>query len=165
MHRPFPLPFPPSLAAPPPVAVRFAAEVGYDFVGFRLLPASPGGIAFRLMEEPLLLRETRSAMDATGIRVLDVEIVRIGRDFSIEAYEPFLETSARLGARSILVAGDDPDEARTVASFAAFSEAAAPFGLSADLEFMPQSQVRDVRAALRILAAAGQPNAAVIVDA
>ncbi|MBV8912754.1 MAG: sugar phosphate isomerase/epimerase, partial [Acetobacteraceae bacterium] len=73
--------------------------------------------------------------------------------------------SARLGARSILVASDDPDEARMTASFAAFCETASPYGLSADLEFMPQSQVHDARAALRIIEAAGQPNAAIIVDA
>ena len=165
MQRRFSLSFLTCLDAPPPAAIRTAAETGYDFVGLRLLPASPGGIAFRLMDEPALLAETRSALDETGIGVFDVEIVRIGPDFSVEAYKPFLEVSARLGARSILVASDDPNEARMVASFATFCQAAAPYGLSADLEFMPQSQVHDARAALRILAAADQPNAAVIVDA
>ena len=165
MPQRFSLSFLTCLDAAPPEAIRIAAETGYDFIGLRLLPAAPGGIAFRLMDDPALLRETLSALGETGIPVFDVEIVRIGPDFSASAYEPFLETSARLGARSVLVAGDDPDEARTTASFAAFCRAAAPYGLSADLEFMPQSQVHDARAALRILAAADQPNAAVIVDA
>ena len=165
MQRRFSLSFLTCLDAPPPAAIRTAAEAGYDFVGLRLLPAAPGGIAFRLMEEPALLADTLAAANDTGIGVFDIEIVRIGPDFSVEDYKPFLETSARLGARSILVASDDPDEARMVASFAAFCRAAAPYGLSADLEFMPQSQVHDARAALRIVEAAGQPNAAIIVDA
>jgi len=165
MQRRFSLSFLTCLDAPPPAAIRIAAETGYDFVGLRMLPASPGGIAFRLMDEPALLAQTLSALDETGVQVFDMEIVRIGPDFSATAYEPFLATSARLRARSILVAGDDPDEARLTASFAAFCQVAAPYGLSADLEFMPQSQVHDARAALRILAAADQPNAAIIVDA
>ena len=165
MQRPFSLSFLTCLDAAPPAAIRTAAETGYDFVGLRLLPASPGGIAFPLMNRPALLEETLSALNETAIGVFDVEIVRIGPAFIVEVYEPFLEVSARLGARSILVASDDPDEGRMVASFAEFCQAAAPYGLSADLEFMPQSQVHDARAALRILTAADQPNAAIIVDA
>jgi sugar phosphate isomerase/epimerase len=165
MQRQFSLSFLTCLDASPPQAIRTAAETGYDFVGLRLLPASAGGVAFALMNQPGLLAETVAALDTTGIGVFDVEIVRIGPNFSVEAFKPFLETSARLGARSILVAGDDPDESRMTACFVAFCEAAAPFGLSADLEFMPQSQVPDARAALRIIEAAGQPNAAIIVDA
>ena len=165
MQRPFSLSFLTCLDVPPPAAIRTAAETGYEFIGLRLLPAFPGGIAFRLMDEPALLAETLSALDETGLRVLDVEIVRIAPDFSAETYKAFLETSARLGARSILVASDDPDEERMTTSFAELCQTAAPYGLSADLEFMPQSQVRDARAALRIVEAAGQPNAAIIVDA
>src|SRR5947209_10898 len=108
MQRRFSLSFLTCLDAPPPAAIRTAAETGYDFVGLRLLPASPGGIAFDVMDQPALLAETRSALHETGIRVFDIEIVRIGPDFSIEAHKPFLEASARLGARSILVASDDP---------------------------------------------------------
>ena len=165
MQRRFSLSFLTCLDAPPPDAIRTAAEAGYDFIGLRMLPASPRTTAFRLMDEPALLAQTLSALEQTGIQVFDVEIVRIAPDFSAETYKPFIETSARLGARSILVASDDPDEARMTASFAAFCQLAAPYGLSADLEFMPQSQVHDARAALRIVEAAAQPNAAIIVDA
>ena len=65
----------------------------------------------------------------------------------------------------VLVAGDDPDEARLTASYATFCEAAARHGLSADLEFMPWTAVPTLAAAQRIVAAADQPNAAVLVDA
>ncbi len=165
MQPSFSLSFLTCLDAPPPAAIRTAAETGYDAVGLRLLPAMPGGIAFRLMDDAPLLRETLDALRDNAMKVFDIEMIRIGADFSPEPYKAFLETSGRLGARAILVAGDDDDEARMVASFAALCEAAAPYGLSADLEFMPQSKVRDAAAALRILSAAAQPNAAVIVDA
>ena len=166
MQRRFSLSFLTCLDAPPPAAIRTAAETGYDFVGLRLLPASPGGIAFRLMDDAGALAETRSALDETGIRVFDVEIVRIGPDFSVEAYKPFLRGQRPFG-RTLHPGRQRRPGRRTrmTASFAAFCQAAAPYGLSADLEFMPQSQVHDARAALRILAASDQPNAAIIVDA
>lgn len=165
MSRAYSLSFLTCLDAPPPTAIRIAGEAGYDHVGLRLLPASPGGICFPLMDDPALLRETKDTAAATDVSVFDVEIVRIAPGFSLEPYRRFLETCAQLGARAILVAGDDADEPRMTAAFAAFCEAARPYGLSADLEFMPQSKVRDAAAALRILEAADQPNAGLIVDA
>ena len=153
------------LDQPPPRAIQVAAATGYQCVGLRLLPASPGGIAHRLMDDPHGLSETLAAMRDTGVRVFDLEIIRLDRDFSPEAYLRFFETGAKLSARSVLVAGDDDDESRLTDSFARACEAAAPFGLSVDLEFMPQTKVPDVRAALRVLEKAGQSNSAIIVDA
>jgi len=165
MNRALSLSFLSCLSAPPEKAARVAAATGYDFVGLRMLPAAPGGIAFPLMEDAIRRRALRRQLDDSGIGVFDVEMIRLAPDFSAGAYLPFLEASADLGARAILVAGDDPDEARLTASFVALCEAAAPFALSADLEFMPQSDLADLAAALRVLRAAGQPNQGVIVDA
>jgi sugar phosphate isomerase/epimerase len=137
----------------------------YDFIGLRLMPAMPGGIAYRLMDTPVLMRETLAALRDTGIKVFDIEMIRIGPDFTPEPYKPLLETSARLGAEAVLVAGDNADESRMAASFATLREVSAPYRLSMDLEFMPQSKVRDLQAALRILRASNQSNSSVIVDA
>jgi sugar phosphate isomerase/epimerase len=164
MQRSFSLSFLTCLDAPPPSAIRTAASTGYDFVGLRLMPALPGGVAFELMNQPALMTETLAALQDTGVKVFDVEMIRIGPDFSPDAYKPLLETSARLGARAILVAGDDADESRMTASFAGLCNVAAPYGLSMDLEFMPQSKVRDLQAALRILRGAERSNSSVIVD-
>jgi sugar phosphate isomerase/epimerase len=103
-------------------------------------------------------------MKATGVAVFDVEIVRLGANFDPETVRPFLETCQKLDAKAVLVAGDDPDEARLTASFAAFCEAAAPYGLTGDLEFMPWTKVPDARTAQRIAVKAAQPNARVLVD-
>lgn len=153
------------LDQPPARAIQVAAATGYRCVGIRLLPASIGGIAHRLMDDPHGLSETLAAMRDTGVRVFDLEIIRLDRDFSPEAYLRFFETGAKLGASAVLVAGDDDDESRLTGSFARACEAAAPFGLSMDLEFMPQTKVPDVRAALRVLEKADQLNSAIIVDA
>src|SRR6478735_1060896 len=69
------------------------------------------------------------------------------------------DTGARLGARHVLVAGNDPDEARLIARLAALCGLAAPLNLSIYLEPMPWTDVRDFTQAARIVAACAQPNA------
>jgi sugar phosphate isomerase/epimerase len=148
----------------PPDAIALAAELGYQAVGLRALPVAPGAAFSPLIEDAGLLRETIARMKATGVAVFDVEIVRLGANFDPETVRPFFETCRTLDAKAVLVAGDDPDEARLTASFAAFCEAAAPYGLTGDLEFMPWTKVPDARTARRIAVNAGQPNARVLVD-
>ncbi len=152
------------LGVAPEEAVLAAAEAGYDYLGFRLMPAVPGGLAYALMDEPTRVKTLLNLMEDKGVAVFDIEMIRIGPDFDPEPYLPFLDCSAQLGARAILVAGDDTDEIRLTHSFVKLCEAARPFGLSMDLEFMPQSELRDLAAATRVLTAADQPNQGVIID-
>jgi len=149
----------------PPALLRLAAAAGCAAVGLRLLPATPGGTHYPLMNDPALLRETLAVRAGTGMRVLDLEIIRIGAGFDPARFLPFFEVGARLDGRHVLVAGDDADAARLTASFAALCDAAAPFGLSCDLEFMPWTAVPNASAAARIVAAADRPNGGVLVDA
>ena len=153
------------LSLAPAELIGVAARAGYDAVGLRLLPAAPGGIAYALAQDAPALAATLARMGDTGVTVFDLEIIRIGPGFDPAAYLPFFEVGAELGAKAMLVACDDPDEARLTAAFARLCEAAAPFGLSADLEFMPWTRVPDAATALRIVAAAAQPNGGVLVDA
>jgi sugar phosphate isomerase/epimerase len=149
----------------PPEAITLAAELGYGAVGLRALPSAPGGEVSPLLADKALLAETRRRALATGVAVFDMEIIRLGPDFTTEGVKPFLEACGALSARAVLVAGDDPDEARLVAAFAEFCAAAAPYGLTADLEFMPWTPVRDCRTARRIVEASAAPNGRVLVDA
>ncbi len=165
MTRKLSLSFLTCLGATPENSVLAAAAAGYDYLGLRLLPAAPGGIAFPLMDEPARVRALRERMTDNGIEIFDIEMIRVAPDFDVVPFMPFLECSALLGARAILVAGDDADEARLAASVVKLCEAAADFGLSIDLEFMPQSKLRDLEAAMRVLRTADQPNQGVIVDA
>ncbi len=148
-----------------PQAVRLARACGYDAVGLRILPAAPGGGMDDLIHDQALLRETKAALAETGVSVFDMEIIRIGAEFNLASLTPFLETGAELGAKAVLVAGDDADESRLIANYAAFCQAALPYGMTADLEFMPWTAVKNARAAMRILSAAQQPNAGILVDA
>ncbi|MEY4268478.1 MAG: hypothetical protein RIS90_3013, partial [Pseudomonadota bacterium] len=150
----------------PPEAVRVAAATGYGFVGLRLWPNAPGAPQQHLLADAALLRETLAACRDTGVGVFDLEIVRIGEGFDPRLYRPLFEAGAALGARAVLVAGDDTDPARLATSYARLCEQMAPFGLTADLEFMPWTAVPDARSALALVDAAGQPaHAGSLVDA
>jgi sugar phosphate isomerase/epimerase len=154
-----------ALELAPPRLIDVAAACGYGQVGIRLLPATPGGVAYPLMEDEAGLRETIARLDATGVTVADLEVVAFRPDTEIAAFSAFFETGARLGARHILVAAYDPDLARFADRFAGFCEAAAPYGLTADLEFMPWTSVPDLKTASRIVEQVGKANAGVLVDA
>lgn len=150
----------------PPQAVRLAAEQGYAFAGLRLLPNAAGAPQQFLIGQPEVLRETVTAQQDTGVGIFDLEIIRIGDNFDERAYVPLLEAGAALKAKAVLVAGDDLDEARLTEGYARLCELMAPYGMTADLEFMPWTAVPDVKAALRIINAAGKPaNAGILVDA
>jgi sugar phosphate isomerase/epimerase len=149
----------------PPQLVDVAAACGYDHVGIRLLPSTPGGVAYPLMDNEASLKQTLARLDATGVTVADLEVVAFRPETEVAAFSAFFETGARLGAKHILVAAYDPVLDRFADRFAAFCEAAARFGLSADLEFMPWTAVPDLATARRIVERVGQPNAGVLVDA
>jgi sugar phosphate isomerase/epimerase len=150
----------------PPEAVRIAAATGYAFVGLRLWPNAPGAPQQFLIDRPAVLKETQAAMADTGVGIFDVEIIRIGEGFDPHTWDALYEACAALKARAILVAGDDPDEARLTANYARLCEVMQPYGLTADLEFMPWTAVKDASSALRIVRNAGTPaNAGILVDA
>jgi sugar phosphate isomerase/epimerase len=153
-------------AAPlsPPDAISLAAKLGYQHVGLRILPAVPGGDFSPLMQDKALLRETLARAADTGVTVFDVEIIRLNETFKAAEAQQFLETCASLGAKAILVAGDDPDEARLTGTYAAFCDAAAVYSLTANLEFMPWTKVPDCKTARRILETAVRPNGGILVD-
>jgi sugar phosphate isomerase/epimerase len=148
----------------PPEMVSCAAEAGYHHVGIRLIPATTTEPQHDIVGDTPMLRELEHRLAATGVQVLDVEIFRLKPDTRVADYEAAVATAARLGARELLVAGNDPDEARLTATFGAFCELAGRYGLSASLEFMPWTDARDLLQAARIVAAVGHANAGVLID-
>lgn len=153
-----------ALELAPPALVSCAADAGYDHVGLRLLPATAQEIRHPMIGDTPLLRETLRRLDDTGVRVLDIEIFRLTPDTDVASYRPALETGARLGAREALCAGNDPDEGRLIDRFAAFCDVAAEFGMGANLEPMPWTEVRDFAQGARIVERAARRNAGVLID-
>jgi sugar phosphate isomerase/epimerase len=148
----------------PPEMVTCAFDAGFSHVGIRLLPATSSEPQYDLVGDTPLLREVERRLADTGVKVLDAEIFRIRPDTRAGDYEAAIATAARLGASQLLVAGNDPDEARLVDRFAAFCDLAGSYGLAASLEFMPWTDAKDLAQAARIVAATGRDNAGVLID-
>ncbi|WP_323000320.1 sugar phosphate isomerase/epimerase family protein [Castellaniella sp.] len=164
MSRRFSLAHLTALNLNPPDLVDTAAQAGYQAVGLRLLPFTFGGVAYRLMDDPLLLDETLARMRDTGVQVQDIEILRLNETFQVSPYQSFFEIGQRLGAKNILVAGEDRDPNRLIDSFARLCEACKPYGLTADIEFMPWLAVNNLPTARALIEAAGQDNGGVLID-
>lgn len=154
-----------ALELAPPELIEVAARCGYEKVGLRLLPATPGGIAYRLMDDGPLLRETLRRLQSTGVTVADLEVVAFRPETDVASFTSFFETGARLGAKHILVAAYDPNLARFSDRYRQFCEAATMHGLTSDLEFMPWTSVPDLQTAMQIVADVDHPAAGLLVDA
>jgi sugar phosphate isomerase/epimerase len=150
----------------PPEMVSCAAEAGYGGIGLRLLPATPEEPSYPdFVGDSPLVREVERRLHDSGLRVLDIEIFRLKPETRVRDYLPALETGARLGARNVLVAGNDPDVARLTERFAALCALGAPLGLTMNIEPMPWTDIRSLDAGLGLVESSGHANAAVLVDA
>ncbi|WP_233856108.1 sugar phosphate isomerase/epimerase family protein [Paraburkholderia sp. HD33-4] len=145
--------------------VRLAARAGFNGVGLRMHPATPGGVAYPLMAGSAAHRELRDAMAGEGIAVCDVEFIPVVPTLDAASFVPLFEAAAALGARCVSVSGDDPDAVRLATNLAALAELAEPFGLRIDLEFMRWRHVGTLAQARAALERAAHPNLALLVDA
>jgi sugar phosphate isomerase/epimerase len=149
----------------PPAFLAIAAQAGFSSLGLRTRPAVPGGVAYPMDRDAALLRETRAAIADTGVRVTSIEQVSLYADTTVDTLRPMLEAGAAIGATRVLCSGDDEDLAVVTARFAQLCEAAAEFGLTVDLEFMPFRALKTLQQARDVILRSGAANAAIAVDA
>ena len=153
-----------ALSLSPPELVEAAADAGYRYVGLRLTRVTPQEPHYPLATDPALMRTTKVRLAATGVDVLDIELARIGPHEDPRDFQRFLEAGAELGARHVITQLPDPDRARKVDRFVQLCEMARPLGLTIDLEFPSWTETPDLAEATRIMRAADQPNAGILVD-
>ncbi|HET8531440.1 MAG TPA: TIM barrel protein [Methylomirabilota bacterium] len=150
----------------PPELIEVAAAAGFRTVGIRLTATPSVGVPpYDCLRAGPVLHDTLARMAATGVSVLDTEFLRFEPDRPVGVPEGFLEVSARLGARNVLVMSAEPDEARTVERFGDLCDRAAQYGLHVCLEFAVYTGVRTLADAARMVAASKRANASVLVDA
>ena len=149
----------------PPEMVYVAARAGYDYVSPRLIYMGlPGEPNWALAEKPEMLRQTRAALAATGVRVHDIELARILKDVEPESYEPALAVAAELGARAVLSSIWVDDRAMVVDKFGRLCDLAGRYGLTVDLESVPIAVVTNLAQALDVLNAVDRDNAGLMID-
>jgi sugar phosphate isomerase/epimerase len=154
--------------------VRFieeAAAAGFGAVGLLLASATPQPLEHEIAGRPDVMRAVKAALRETGLRVFDVEAFVLSPDASIEAYRPYLEAGAELGATHISSVGTQwlgnsrfLEPSQRIDLFARLCDEAARFGLHVGVEFMLYRDIRTWRDALDLVEAAGRPNAGLILD-
>lgn len=153
-----------ALSLSPPELVDAAAASGYRYGGLRMTKVTAQEPHYPLTYDPALMRATKTHLAATGIEVLDVELARFTSGDSPRDYLRFLEAGAELGARHVITQLPDADFARKTDRFAELCQLAAPLGLTIDLEFPSWTETPNLAEATRVLRAADQPNAGLLID-
>ena len=150
----------------PPELVTVAAAAGFRTIGIRLTATPSVGVPpYDILHEGPLLRETLLRLNDTGVSVLDTEFLRFEPGSPIGIPEGFLEVSARLDAKHVLVMSAEPEEARTIERFGELCDRAAQHGLHVGLEFAIYTGVRTLTHAAQVVAKSKRANASVVVDA
>lgn len=140
--------------------IAIAALAGYSHVGLRLR-----AVAGQPYDYPIDMGQIKGRLADTGVRVLDVEVLRLSADANVPEFEPVIAAAAELGAAHLLVHGDDPDDARLTDNFGALCNLARRYRLIANIEPMPWVDVSTIAAALSILRRAACANSGLLVDA
>lgn len=146
----------------PPELVSTAAAAGYDFVGVRVRPATPGERQYPMAPGSAMSDETLRRLDDTGLVVRDVEFLPLGPDTGPDDWLPALEAGAALKASTLSVVGVDRNRARLIATLARLVEDARPFGILPTVEPISFQPVHRVADAAALAAATG---AALLLDA
>jgi sugar phosphate isomerase/epimerase len=150
----------------PAELVAVAAAAGFRNIGIRLTATPSVGVPpYDVLHDTPLLRETLARLADTGVSVIDTEFLRFEPGIPVGVPEGFLEVSARLGAKNVLVMSAEPDEARTLERFEELCDRAAPYGLHVCLEFAIYTGVKTLAQAARLVQRSKRPNAAVLIDA
>ena len=153
------------LGCAPPEATRIAARAGYDLVSYRLiymgLPDEPN---YALAGNPAMLRETKAALAATGLKLHDIELARIVDGVDVASYMPELETAAELGARRVISSVWTADRNYALDSLGRLCDLAGRVGLSISLEFVTWSNAPGLREAVGLVRAVKRANCGLLID-
>ena len=153
-----------AIGLPPPDLIHVASRTGYGSVGLRLIAVTADTPGYSLMSNRQMMRETKEAVSETGVRVHDIEFVKISPETEIAALEPFVAAGAELGAKCVITAPYDPDRVRLADRLAEMSDLCVSYGLRVALEFFPWTEVPSLGAALALAEATNRAECGVLVD-
>lgn len=134
--------------------IEAGAAAGYDAVGLWVDP---------LEWTAQHTRDAHAALQRTGLPVLDVEVVWIRPDTTLDDHRKVLDVGAQLGAANVLCVSSH-EEGETIERLSALCRHAEGSGMRVALEFGVFTEVKTLKQALGILDRVGHPLRAVLVD-
>ena len=144
--------------------IRIAGECGYDYVSLRTIPmGQPGEPQLILEGNPQKTKEIKEQMDRFGVRLLDIELVRIREDLP-EDYRAAFEAGASLGATNVLSSVWTQDMCFAADRYGKICEQAKEFGLTVNMEFPIVSCITTFDGAVALKQQVGADNLKIFVD-
>lgn len=143
--------------------IEAAAAAGFDGIGLRL-NRSPGLPFYPVVGDAAATRAVRHALARTGLPVFDILSFYLQAETDVASFKGALELGAEIGARYVMVIGDDPEWRRLSGNFGRLCEMAARFNLACSLEFATQRRIGSLPDALRLIAEAGRPDTVLCLD-
>lgn len=135
--------------------IEAARAGGFDMVGLWVDPAQ-----WTAQDT----RDSRAALAATGLPLLDVEVVWIKPDSADDDHRKVIDVGAELGAANVLCVSSDPDHARTADRLDMLCRHAEGSGIRVALEFGIFTEVKNLTAALAVLDRIDHPLKALLID-
>jgi sugar phosphate isomerase/epimerase len=158
---------PTSLANTPALEyIDAATRGGFEAIGMRFF-RSPG---LRYGFDPVVgdaarMRDVKQALGDSGMELLEVLSYYLQPEMDLDGMRPSLEFAAELGAKYVLLIGDDPEWARMVDSYGRFCDCIAPMGMIAAIEAPVARRVLcSIPLTVRLIVDSGRDNAAVCLD-
>lgn len=144
--------------------IRIAAEAGYDYVSLRTIPMGlPGEPQICLEKDEKLFQEIKAALKCTGLKLYDIELVRVREDLPDDFRKAF-ERGAELGATDVLSSVWTEDHGFAVEQYGKICEQAKEFGLTVNLEFPIVSGLKTLDETLAIQDKVNAPNLKLLMD-
>lgn len=165
MSRQFSLAHLTVLGCAPPEMTYIAAMTGYDFVSIRpIYMGLPGEPNYDLANNKEMLRQTKTALANTGVKLHDIELARIYDGLDPKKYLSAMEVAAELGGRCVLCSIWTPERNFAIECYAELCDLAKPFGLTVDLEFVTWADVKNLKEAMTVLYTANRENCGIMID-
>jgi sugar phosphate isomerase/epimerase len=135
-------------------AVDAAADAGFRAVGVWFDPDTWSST---------VLRAVADRLDHRGVAALDVEPIMLGS--AADHGEAIIDAAIELGARHVLVASREADDAAVASRLATLVERVERSSVTLVLEFLPSLGVRTFEQASSIVDSVGHASLGVLVDA
>ncbi|MBP2634307.1 MAG: xylose isomerase protein [Firmicutes bacterium] len=153
------------LGCAPPEMIYIASRAGYDFVSIRpIYMGLPGEPNYALADNKEMLKQTKTALVDTGIKLLDIELAKVADNIDPKKYVPAFEVAAELGGRHVLSSIWTPERNFAIECFSEICDLAKTYGLTVELEYVPIASVNTLAGALDVLHTANRDNAGIMID-
>lgn len=144
--------------------IEIAASCGYEGVSLRPISMKmPGEPDFRLANK-VIYQNVKSALERTGVSLMDIELARVGDGIDVSSYEDDFEKAAQLGARYVISSVWSADREYSLVQLEKICDMAEKYDLLVNLEFMAFANVCTLEESLEVIDKVNRPNLKLMVD-